>query len=148
MWRLVYPHENQALIEMCRELYREDPSPKPVSDEHMIKTLSEFHKNPLRGCAMVLEVDKQLVGYALLPVYWSNELSGEITLIDELYVKPSYRSRGHGSALIKALVEQNSRAERVAVDLEVTPQNARALELYSKLGFSPAKNTHMRFRFN
>jgi ribosomal protein S18 acetylase RimI-like enzyme len=147
MWRLATAADDPAVLEMFQALYREDPSPDPVPEEQLLRTLAELRATPVRGRAIVLEIDDRCVGYALLVSFWSNELGGEVVNIDELYVAPAHRGRGAGTRL----VEQLSRGELwgrvgVAIDLEVTPDNHRARALYERLGFAAAKNTVMRRR--
>ena len=147
MWRLATADDDPAVLEMFQALYREDPSPDPVPDEQLLRTLRVLREEPVRGRAIVLQSGGACVGYALLVSFWSNELGGEVANIDELYVAPDHRGRGAGTRL----VEQLSRGELwgkvpVAIDLEVTPDNHRAKALYERLGFVAAKNTVMRRR--
>ncbi len=147
MWRLATAADDLAVLEMFQALYREDPSPDPVPDEQLLRTLRVLREEPVRGRAIVFETDGACVGYALLVSFWSNELGGEVANIDELYVARDHRGRGAGTELVDRL----SRGELwgrvpVAIDLEVTPDNHRARALYERLGFVAAKNTVMRRR--
>jgi ribosomal protein S18 acetylase RimI-like enzyme len=56
--------------------------------------------------------------------------------VDELYVVPAHRGRGHGTALFDA-VEHGGLwpSPPAALGLGVTPGNARARALYERLGF-------------
>jgi GNAT superfamily N-acetyltransferase len=146
MWRLAQKDEDHELIGMCRDLNCEDPGANPVPAEHMQRTLEVLRQEPVRGRAFVLEIDGKVAGYSLLITFWSNELGGEVCLIDELYVKPKYRGRGHATRLIEGLVRKNSIWDRpwVALELGVSPQNSRARKLYSSLGFLPVRNSYMR----
>lgn len=148
MWRRARPSEYDEIASMWRDLNREDPSPQPPADHHMRQTLEALEREPLRGFPAVLEIDGRVEGYALLISFWSNELGGEICEVDELYVKPSSRSRGHGRALIQAIKNGGSIWPKppVAVHLEVSPENARARELYYGLGFRPIRNAHLRLK--
>jgi hypothetical protein len=51
---------------MCLNLNQEDPGPRPISVEHVKRTLAELRTNPVRGKALVLELDGHAEGYALL----------------------------------------------------------------------------------
>lgn len=148
MWKTAHAEDHPLIIEMSMELYQEDPGSEPVPIDHIQRTLGELTANPTRGRVLVLKVDGKAEGYALLITFWSNELGGEIFTVDELYVRQKSRGQGHASALLKGLIEgQLPGVKRpMAVDLEVTPKNARAMALYSRLGFSPLKNAHLRFR--
>ena len=143
-WRLAIVQDDPTIIELCLGLYREDPSPEPVDANNISRTLAMFRAEPARGKAVVLEVDGRVVGYSLLASFWSNELGGATCVIDELYVAPPFRSMGYSSALVAALRQGKLWGERpIALCLEVTPSNSRALGLYKRLGFE-GKNLNLR----
>ena len=67
MWRLAKAADDDLLVEMCFQLYAEDPGPLPVQAGNMRETLEALRRDPCRGRALVLEIQKkQLSGYALL----------------------------------------------------------------------------------
>jgi len=85
---------------------------------------------------VALDVGQQVVGYALLVSYWSNEFGGEVCAVDELYVNPEFRSRGHGASLFEGIERGDSWPGPVAaLALGTTPGNTRARRLYERLGF-------------
>lgn len=137
------------IVKMCGDLNREDPGPRPVPESNTLRTLEMLRAEPVRGKAVVLEIDGIVVGYAFLISFWSNELGGAVCNIDEFYVKLTYRSQGHGRSLFQALITENSLwpEKPVAIELEVTPQNDRARAFYASLGFEEVRNAHMRFLF-
>jgi ribosomal protein S18 acetylase RimI-like enzyme len=147
MWIPATHSEDNDIVAMSRELYAEDPAPLPVPEQHTRETLSTLRAEPARGRALVLQLNDAVAGYALLISFWSNELGGEIIVIDELYVRPPYRNQGYARALLTALTRTDTLWPRpaVAIELEVTPQNKRAAALYSSLGFQPVKNARLRF---
>jgi hypothetical protein len=114
MWRQAREQDDDAIVAMTAALQAEDPAPQPVPLEHMRRTLAVLRREPLRGCAVVFDDGAGAVAYALLTAVWSNELGGEVRVIDELYVAP------------------------------VSPDNTRARALYARLGFAPVRNTVMR----
>ncbi len=148
MWRAAAEEEDDAIIELCVALYEEDPASEPVPREHHVRTLSRLRAETVRGRVSVLEIDSALCGYAILISYWSNELGGEICTIDEVYVIASQRNRGHTSALIESIARGDGPwpSRPVALELEVTPDNARARALYERLGFAQKRNTTMRMK--
>jgi len=123
---------------MFAALNREDPGQEPVPPENMRRTLRELRARPERGRAVVLESEGRAAGYALLIAFWSNELGGDCCSLDELYVIPALRSQGHASTLIRALAVGSSLWPHaaVAILLEVSPDNHRALALYRRQGFT------------
>ena len=146
MWRPATSNEYEQIVEMSRALYAEDPAPMPVPERHTRQTLATLHAEPARGVAVVLEIGGAIAGYALLISFWSNELGGEVIVLDELYVRAPYRGRGHGRALLVELTSGGKLWPRlaVAVELEVTPGNPRAESLYTTAGFRPVKNKRLR----
>src|SRR5262249_51473553 len=71
----------------------------------------------------------------LLIAFWSNELGGNICEVDELFVVPERRSRGHGKSLFEAISKRDLWPTPVAgIVLGVTPDNVRARRLYERLG--------------
>jgi GNAT superfamily N-acetyltransferase len=137
MWRPATETENELLVELCAALHREDAGPLPADARHLRATLATLRREPWRGRAVVCEVDQRVVGYALLIAFWSNELGGEVCAVDELYVVPDLRGRGHGTALFEA-IERGALwpAPAAAMALGTTPDNARARRLYERLGFT------------
>jgi len=145
MWRAARPDEDDALVQMCLELYREDPGPESVSPEQVRRTLEVLRRESWRGSAVVLEIDGRPAGYALLVSFWSNELGGEVCEVDELFVAQGHRSQGHGRALFET-IEGGALwpGAAVAFALGVTPGNARARRLYERLGFAAVGTTMVR----
>ncbi len=144
-WRLAARDDDDAIVAMSLALYAEDPASRPVAEAQVRRTLEAFRALPARGRAVVLEVDGQPAGYAFLVSFWSNELGGEICTIDELYVRPDWRSRGLASRLVEALEPGHLWPGRpVALELEVSPDNGRALALYERLGFRVKRNRTLR----
>jgi ribosomal protein S18 acetylase RimI-like enzyme len=146
MWRAADPAEDDAIVAMCLALNAEDPG-QPVGASQVRRTLSTFRADPVRGRALVATDGDLVVGYALLASFWSNEYGGEIVAIDELYVAPSHRGQGLGTLLFESVATDRALwpREPVALELEVTPSNARARALYERLGFR-ARNSLMRRR--
>jgi ribosomal protein S18 acetylase RimI-like enzyme len=137
MWRLATESDDDVLVEMCRELYREDPGLLAGDERHMRETLATLRREPWRGRAVVLDVGQQVIGYSLLIAFWSNELGGGVCQVDELYVTGDFRGRGHGAALFEAIERGDLWPEPiVAAALATTPDNTRARRLYERLGFA------------
>lgn len=126
---------------MILGLYTEDPSDKIVDIQKIERTFEALLNEPTRGTIVVFERGTTPVGYSILINFWSNEFGGNILIIDELFVQKEYRSRGIASQFIQHLVETKFN-DSVALQLEVTPNNDRALALYKSLGFKKHKNDY------
>lgn len=147
-WRSTVEAEDAVVVRHMLALYAEDPAPVPVLAEQCQHTLRRLRAEPQRGVAIGCEGSAGLVGYALLCSFWSNELGGEVCIIDELFVAPAERGRGHATELVKSLLARQMPwfRDAVAVELEVTPGNGRARRLYERLGFRAYANALMRAR--
>ncbi|MBF0278294.1 MAG: GNAT family N-acetyltransferase [SAR324 cluster bacterium] len=106
------------------------------------KTIDELKRHPQKGSIIVFEVEKVIVGYAIIIYFWSNEYGGSFANIDELYVKPDYRDKGIGSHFLNSIGDSKKRGI-VALQLETTPTNKRALEYYIRLGFQFSANKQL-----
>ena len=144
MWRLAEPGDDDSLVEMCLRLYDEDPGILPIHPENMRATLRALRREPSRGRAVVLEVENQLSGYALLIAFWSNELGGNICEVDELFVVPQRRNLGHGKSLFEAISSALSRSDPVAV-IRSDPCLERNLK--ADLDPGPSSTPRRRCRF-
>jgi GNAT superfamily N-acetyltransferase len=144
-WRAATAADDDAIVAMCLALFAEDPSDEPIDAARVRRTLARLRAEPVRGRAVVAERDGAPIGYAFLASFWSNEYGGELCVVDELYVVAAHRGGGIGTSLFDAVASDRALwPERpVALELEVTPDNARARALYQRLGFK-AKNALLR----
>src|SRR5215472_1984632 len=137
VWRTARAEDDDSIAEMFLDLYDEDPGPSPVAPGNIRFTLAALRHDPGRGRAVVLDIDGKVSGYALLIAFWSNELGGEVCEVDELFVVPGQRGKGYGESLFAALARGELwPTPAVAIELGVTPDNARARRLYERLGFT------------
>lgn len=123
-------------------LYSEDLSETVMTPEKAQSTFQEFSLRPDKGRIIVFEMAGVLVGYAILVFFWSNEFGGDFVEVDELFVAPSYRSRGIGSAFFQWL-EAEFQKKAVAFGLQVALANDRAFKLYQRMGFDLSPNRHL-----
>ncbi len=126
--------DQEVVSGMIAAFYGEAGGGESMNAGMIERTFRQLAAHPDYGSVMVFEADGQLVGYALLVNFWSNEYGGLILTIDELYVVPPLRNRGIGTAFIRHLAGSNL-PDCVALRLEVLPYNRRALRLYEKIGF-------------
>ena len=149
MWRRAEPADDERVVALCLALNAEDRGQDPVPADHIRRTLRALRDVPSRGSAIVLDAGDGACGYALLIPFWSNELGGQVCAIDELYVEPAFRGRGHARSLIEGLAAGTlpGAEDAVALTVEVTPANHGARRLYERAGFEGA-NRSMRRRLD
>ena len=81
-----------------------------------------------------------IAGYSMLAKSFSTEFGGPCIWIEDLYLKPEYRSKGAGSVLL-AYVKENYDA--VITRLEVETENVNAVAAYRKAGYGVLGYTEM-----
>lgn len=82
-------------------------------------------------CNLVAEQDGQIVGTLMGTV---NPRDEEQVHLFRLYIHPDHFGQGLGKQLWQAYLQQLA-PDVKRVDLEVEPQNARAIQFYTRLGF-------------
>jgi GNAT superfamily N-acetyltransferase len=80
------------------------------------------------------EVEGELAGYGMVTRSYSTERGGICVWIEDLYIRPEYRSRGIGAAFLRFVEEENPGAVRLR--LEAEPENEHAMHVYEKAGFT------------
>ena len=126
--------------DMMAALYAEDAPASGNAPRSFSITISHLLDHPDRGRIDLFVEGSEVIGYALLIPYWSNEFGGTIVFVDELYVVPRSRGRGVGRGLF-AMIEGERPYGAVAVFLEVSSTNHRARKLYESLGLTERTNS-------
>ena len=131
-----------AFNSMVLSLYKEDPPGRKMSARKIQRTISELTAHPSRGSIIMIHAETEVVGYAIIIHYWSNEYGGNIACIDELYIKPRWRKRGVGSKCID-YISRRSGTKFKGMQTETTPKNRRAMLFYGNCGFRSARNQYL-----
>jgi GNAT superfamily N-acetyltransferase len=132
-------------LEIVREyvisLYREDLPEREMTAEKFDLTFWEFTNKPDKGRIVVFDRDNLVVGYAIIVFYWSNEYGGDFIEVDELFVRQDDRGKRIATTFFDWL-EKTWDKKIVALSLQTTPANDRALTFYQRLGFKNSLNLH------
>lgn len=128
------------LQELVEELYYTDAGPD-ANVPDVAFTFRSLKKKPDKGRLVVFERDGELVGYAILIFFFSNEFGGDIIDVDEIVVTEDARGEGVGRAFFKWLGKTYKKA--VGWSLQVRPVNRRARRLYESVGFVTSANLHL-----
>jgi GNAT superfamily N-acetyltransferase len=83
--------------------------------------------------ALIAEWDGQAAGYALFFPYYST-WRGAGLYLEDLFVRPAFRGRGIGSALLARVARVARDERRVFMKWEVLNWNRSAIEIYKALG--------------
>jgi len=106
-----------------------------ASAEQLSRVLERVVTDGARGFILLARDDLRMVGIAYVATILSAEHCGLVAWLEELYVTPSLRSLGIGTALITAILERAREMDIVAIDLEVDAGHIRAESLYRRFGF-------------
>src|SRR5262249_51675533 len=121
-----------AVEKLANALYRSDPNTAHITANVRL-TFRELAQKPDKGRLIVFEADDEVIGYCIVIFFWSNEYSGNLIEIDELYIAEEWRGAGIGTALFAWF--ESALAENLAgFTLQVGHHNAGALRLYERLG--------------
>lgn len=82
---------------------------------------------------LIFEEGGKIAGYSMLAHSFSTEFGKPCVWVEDLYVLPEHRRKGVGAALFEYLSERFSGC---VIRLEAERENAPAVSLYEKCGFS------------
>lgn len=133
MVRKITPEDRELYISMSREFYDTDAVFEAVPETHFELTFNEMMRSDVYAEGFIFEFEGTAVGYALIAKTFSQEAGGLQVWIEELYVRPEYRSKGLGGEFFSYL-ESHIPAARYR--LEIEPENERAIALYKAKGYT------------
>lgn len=119
---------------MAKDFYSSDAVNHPIPEQHFEDTFDELMRSDVYVEAYIMECGGAVAGYALLAKIFAQEAGGMALWLDELYIKPAYRSRGLGHEFFEYL-ERRCRGSIKRLRLEVERGNRKAVSLYRELGF-------------
>ena len=136
--RRAEPADVADLVLMMHEFYAEanyllDHSWARASFLHLLA-------RPELGCVWLVHSDLVPVGHAVLTVRYTMEHGALSGYVDDLFVKPAFRRKGAGDALLGELFAECRARGCKFVHVEVGDSNAPALALYAKFGLVPAQD--------
>lgn len=95
-----------------------------------------FGKNPIAEVLLALD-SKRPVGMALFFRNYSTFLGRPGIYLEDLYVDPEFRGRGHGKQLLQAIARLAVKRGYGRFEWSVLDWNSPAIEFYKSLGAKP-----------
>lgn len=128
------PDDIPSLVSLMEEVYAE--SGFPLNHARATEAFSTLLADEHLGRAWLIQSCGQNVGYLVLTLGYSMEYGGRSAFVDDLFVRQPFRRSGLASAALAELrafcLAQGIRA----VHVETGQDNAAALEVYRRIGFT------------
>ena len=112
-------------------LYEKAPHEVKATEKELLETI--FVDDAKAFCHFV-EVDNEIVGMAIWFLNYSTWQGTHGIYLEDLYVKPEYRGRGYGKALLKHLAKICDERGYGRFQWSVLDWNTPAIEFYRSLG--------------
>ena len=130
------------LVDMILEMYKEEDDCDDMTPEKAKKIIQFLFSHPEYGQIFIVQqiTTSQIVGYFILTFSYNVEYARPLLSAEDLYIRPTFRNRGLGSACMDFISDFGKKKEALLI-LEVSPENQSAKELYLRKGFSIVQNS-------
>lgn len=125
-----------SLMQMIRDLAEFEKAPHMVEMDE--KRLMEDWSVHQAFKFIIAELDSEIAGMSLFYPRYST-WQGRCYYLEDLYVKPAFRNRGVGLALLEATSEEARIAGAGRLDWQVLDWNMDAVRFYERLGANVEK---------
>ena len=121
------------VLQLIQDLatYEKAPEQVEASEDDLLNTI--FAKDPRVFCDLV-EVDGQIAGMAIWFLNYSTWQAKHGIYLEDLYIKPEFRARGYGKALLKHLAQICDKEGYGRLQWWVLDWNSPAIEFYKSFG--------------
>jgi len=121
------------VLQLIQDLatYEKAPDQVEASEDDLLNTI--FAKEPRVFCDLV-EVNGQIAGMAIWFLNYSTWQAKHGIYLEDLYIKPEFRARGYGKALLKHLAQICDREGYGRLQWWVLDWNSPAIEFYRSFG--------------
>ncbi len=101
-----------------------------------------FCETPLIYCDLIFEGENP-AGIAAWQWTYSTFAAARALYLEDLFVRPQFRGRGYGKALLEHLARAAVKAEAVCMEWSVLPWNKPSIEFYELLGAERMTDWHI-----
>lgn len=136
MIRPATPEDVPAILQLIKELAEYEHAPGAVEATEELLHSSLFCAEP-RVYVHIAEQDGESIGFALWFLNFSTWLGRHGIYLEDLYVKPEHRGRGHGLALLADLARICVERGYGRLEWWVLDWNEPAIGFYRSIGALP-----------
>lgn len=126
--------DRDLLLTLTKEFYQIEHLTYNV--EVLNKCFDEIFTNDNLATIWIIYADREPAGYLVLTFGYSLEFHGKDALIDEFYIRETYRSQGIGKQTLEFVKTTCQSLGIKALHLVVAHENHRAKTIYQKAGFT------------
>lgn len=131
--RRATPADRPALTALIRAYLEFYNAPQP-DDPRLQAFLDQLEADSTRGVQLVAEQDGRLVGFASLYATLDTMVTGEILVMNDLFVEPASRRRGIGDALFEGCRRYAREHGYLRLDWVTAHDNHLARRFYDQHG--------------
>lgn len=127
-----------SVLDMMRIFYNSPAVLHKASDDILKKDIEDCISDLPFIEGYIIEHNDEIAGYSMLAKSYSTEYAGICIWIEDLYIKPEYRSLGLGTQFFEFVNNKYDSSSSAAVRfrLEVEPSNKQAIHIYKKCGYN------------
>ncbi|MCI5726623.1 MAG: GNAT family N-acetyltransferase [Clostridium sp.] len=128
-----------SVLDMMRIFYNSPAVLHKASDDILKKDIEDCISDLPFIEGYIIEHNNEIAGYSMLAKSYSTEYAGICIWIEDLYIKPEYRSLGLGTQFFEFVnnkYDSSSSSAAVRFRLEVEPSNKQAIHVYKKCGYN------------
>jgi GNAT superfamily N-acetyltransferase len=131
--RSARPEESAIILRLIKDLAEYEKAPDQVEATESDLKATIFSKEPKVFCDFV-EVDGEIVGMAIWFLNYSTWQGTHGIYLEDLFIKPEYRGRGYGKALLIHLAKLCEEKGYGRFQWWVLDWNSPAIDFYRSLG--------------
>ena len=127
------PADVPAIMQLIHDLAEYEKAPQEVETNEVEIAAALFADQP-KVFAHVIDLDGEVIGMAIWFLNFSTWLGKHGIYLEDLYVKPNYRGRGYGLAMLKFLAALCVQRGYGRFQWWVLDWNTPAIEFYKSQG--------------
>ena len=121
-------------IAMSLDFFSSEAVAESIPLENFHNTFNQVINNSQLCDGYIFVHEEKICGYVQISFSWNNDFGGKVLWVEELFIKPNYRSMNLGKQAMEDLVTMFKPTVK-AFRLEVN-NGCRALNLYERLGYT------------